>query len=107
MAYTGNAYLWTAESLGTFNDVGGVYWIVQPPVSAGGAHRVIYVGRTDSFKRRLPEHFNDRSDCIWKYGPSHVYAEVIATDAARIAREKAEIIAYQRISQAPCNEKVG
>lgn len=105
MAYTGKAYTWNAATLNTFNEVGGVYWVAQLPKTPGGDYPVIYVGRTDNFKRRLAEHYNDKTHCLWGYAPSHVFAEVISTEVGRIARETAEIRAYKAARQAPCNEQ--
>ena len=79
---------------GTWNDVPGVYGIMN------AQKQMIYIGETDSFKRRMKEHQDDSGHCMHPYGPELVWAEVIrGGEPARVARETALISEYGP----PCN----
>ena len=79
---------------GVWNDVPGVYGIMN------SEKQMIYIGETDSFKRRMAEHLADKTHCMHQYGPWLVWAEVISTgQAARKKREQQLIAEYAP----PCN----
>lgn len=72
----------------------GVYGILN------AKKQIIYVGETDSFKRRLQEHQNDTAHCMHQYAPHFVWAEVIRVgEPSRRQREGQLIAEYAP----PCN----
>ena len=53
---------------------------------------MIYVGQTDSVKRRIPEHLGDSTHLMYRYGPVSVVGEIWWSESLRRSRE-AELIA--------------
>ncbi len=80
-----------------WNEVGGVYGITN------ANDQMIYIGSTDSFKRRMNEHQNDRYHLMHRYSPLYAYAELIPDERLRLRREQELISEYGP----PCNRKVG
>ena len=79
---------------GSWNDVGGVYGIMND------SQQMIYIGETDSFKRRMSEHQADTGHCMHKYSPRYVYADIVqGGEAARRQQETQLIQEYHP----PCN----
>ena len=71
-------------------DIGGVYGITDVD------KKMIYIGETNDFRRRLPEHRSDTSHKMHQYHPSHVLLEVMPDDElARVLREKELIAEYE------------
>lgn len=75
-------YSFTAKGIAEMKADGGIYLIVN----AKG--QPIYAGQTKDLRRRLGEHYTDRKHCMWKYGPTNMYAEAVATEAQRLRREQ-------------------
>lgn len=78
-------YSFTATN---WNEVPGVYGIMN------SQQQMIYIGKTDNFKRRIAEHQADTSHDMHRYGPALVWAEVINVESVRSARERALILEY-------------
>ena len=76
-----------------WNEVPGVYGIMN------AQRQMIYIGKTDNFKRRMAEHQADSAHLMHRYGPAWVWAEVIQSEAVRSARERELILEYDP----PCN----
>ncbi len=77
-----------------------------PPTAPGvygisGTVQMIYVGQSEDIQGRLLQHFNDKSHCIWEYGPYAFHFEkVLGGEDARRKREDELIAEYDP----PCNE---
>jgi predicted GIY-YIG superfamily endonuclease len=71
-----------------WNEVAGVYGIMN------SQRQMIYVGQTDSFKRRMAEHQADKTHLMHQYAPALVVAEVIANPQVRSARERVLIVEF-------------
>ena len=70
-------------------DIGGVYGITDVD------KKMIYIGETENFRRRLPEHRSDTSHKMHQYHPHYVLLEAMADDElARLFREKELIAEY-------------
>lgn len=78
----------TYQFNGQWNAVPGVYGIMN------AKKQVIYIGETDSFKRRMAEHQADKTHKMHRYGPALVWAEVISAAAPRKTREQQLIAEY-------------
>lgn len=72
----------------TWNEVAGVYGIMN------AQKQMIYIGETDSFKRRMAEHQADTTHKMHSYDPALVWAEVINDATPRKARELLLIAEY-------------
>lgn len=79
---------------GAFETFGAVYGVLDVKGT------VLYVGRTDSLKRRIDEHLADRGHCMHRHGAAFVVQEWIATESARQQRERELYDEYQP----PCND---
>ena len=80
-----NTYVFTGTS---WNEVGGVYGIMN------AQKQMIYIGQTDSFKRRMAEHQADTGHKMHRYGPALVWAETISDEKTRTARETQLVAEY-------------
>lgn len=100
MAREGNPVPFTVDGVNRYNSVAGVYWICQGP-NAKGQYPVIYTGQAADVNNRIGQHFNDKTDCVWGYSPTTVFAIRIDKKADRDAREQAEIDLYKT----PCNKQ--
>ncbi len=76
----------------TWNDVPGVY-IFAGLDSTRGWWQAKYIGRTNSFKDRIPNH--ERWDEAQQMGATHVHARVVQGAAQQIDLEDALIRAYR------------
>jgi hypothetical protein len=85
MPFSGQAYRFDDATLGTVNEVGGVYGLFQQ--TAPNYFVARYVGMGENLRRRLREHFNNPPIS----GITHFFAEVHLTAAARATREFALI----------------
>jgi excinuclease UvrABC nuclease subunit len=90
--YNGTVYLFNRVTVGTLNEVGGIY-ILAKPSSQRGLYDALYVGRTDNLRRRLGEHLNDPPVA----GATHFFAELCNTELQRIIREAELIREFQPI----------
>ena len=61
---------------------GGIYLIVN------AKQQPIYAGQTNNLRRRLGEHHDDRRHCMWRYAPTYMFAEAVASEQARLRRER-------------------
>ena len=75
----------------TWNDVGGIY--IFSGQGQDGLWRPLYIGQTNSFKTRLPNH--DRWAEAQRLGATHVHARKEEQEATRLAREAELIQAFQ------------
>ena len=75
----------------SWNDVPGVY-IFAGLDSTGGWWQAKYIGRTNSFKDRIPNH--ERWEEARQTGATHVHARVVQGAAQQIEMEDALIRAY-------------
>ena len=95
---SGTKYQYTVYPTNTdWNDVGGNY-IFAYQLSTGN-WRAVYVGQTNSFKNRIPNH--PEWPCAARNGATHVLAHVNGTERARLV-EEADLIAAL---QPPCNQQ--
>jgi hypothetical protein len=65
-----------------------------------GAWRAVYIGQTNSFKNRLPNH--NELPCINRNGATHVHAHVNMGGEAVRKAEEADLIAGHK---PPCNDQ--
>ena len=71
-----------------------------PPKAPGvygisGTVKMIYVGQSEDIQDRLLQHFNDKSHCIWEFGPYVFHFEkVLGGEDARRKREDELIAEY-------------
>ena len=80
---------------GEWNDSAGVYGIMN------SSREMIYIGETDSFKRRMSEHQADVGHCMHRYGPQLVFADIVQSgEAARKQLESLLIQEYRPL----CNQ---
>jgi hypothetical protein len=75
----------------TWNDVGGVYVFAGP--TSGNVWKAYYIGITESFQNRHPNH--ERWEEAKRLGATHVHARAEAQAASREAIEKALIGTFQ------------
>jgi hypothetical protein len=99
-------YIWTGASgkkyeyeiypIGTnWNDVPGNYIFARE--STTNRWQAIYIGETESFKDRLPNH--NELPCIRRNGGTHIHAHVNRDSRARLD-EEADLLANNKT---PCN----
>ena len=78
-----------------WNDVAGNYIFAKQ--SSPGRWESIYIGETESFKDRLPNH--NELPCIRRNGGTHIHAHVNSNSRARLD-EEADLLAS---GKTPCN----
>ena len=88
MPFSSQAYLFNDATLNTVNELAGVYGLLQQ--TSPGQYRVLYVGLSDNFRRRLREHYNNPPI----RGATHFAAEIIPGAFQRAARERALIAEF-------------
>ena len=94
---SGEGYRYDIYWIGTeWNDVAGNYIYAGKPSSDWVA---AYIGQTNSFKNRLPNH--EEEACAKRNGATHIHARTNSSEAARLA-EEADLI---RKHQPPCNQQ--
>jgi excinuclease UvrABC nuclease subunit len=81
MPFQSQAYRFDNATLNTVNELAGVYGLLQ---QTAYGHRVLYVGLTDNFRRRLREHFNNPPIT----GATHFAAEILPYAFQRTVREQ-------------------
>ncbi len=77
-----------------WNEVAGVYGIMN------ARKQMIYIGQTDSLRRRMAEHQADTTHCLHRYGPAIVWVELVASEIRRRSRESVLIAEYRPV----CNQ---
>jgi hypothetical protein len=93
---SGKKYEYTIYSMDTtWNDVAGNYIFARE--ASPGKWSAIYIGETESFKDRLPNH--EQLPCIRRNGGTHVHAHVNADTKTRLAEESDLLGNYTT----PCN----
>lgn len=93
---SGKKYEYGIYSMDTnWNDVAGNYIFAYE--SSPAKWTAVYIGETESFKDRLPNH-NELS-CIKRNGGTHIHAHVNANSEARL-NEEADLLANNKT---PCN----
>ncbi len=93
---SGKEYLYNIYTMDTdWNDVAGNYIFAKET----SPHKwdAVYIGETESFKDRLPNH--NELPCVKRNGGTHIHAHTNQDSQARLA-EEADIIATGR---PPCN----
>jgi excinuclease UvrABC nuclease subunit len=93
MPFSYGPYPFTTASIGTANEVGGVYGLATPSLVNQGRYTILYVGMTGNLRKRLQEHYNNPPVS----GITHFFAEVHGTEAARTQREIALIQEFKPI----------
>lgn len=80
-----------------WNEVAGCYAfaIQRGTILTGINTSLFYIGQTDSFKRRMNEHQDDKWTKAAQQGANIILACVVTNEAARLAMEKDLIQAYQ------------
>jgi hypothetical protein len=90
-------YEFTIYSMDTdWNDVPGNY-IYAKRSTEPSVWLAVYIGQTESFKERLPNH--NELPCIKRNGGTHVHAHINRDEKARLAEEK-DLLANHTT---PCN----
>jgi hypothetical protein len=82
---SGTKYEYTIYAIDTtWNDVAGNYIFAKQLPS--GLWEALYIGQTDSFANRLPNH--EALPCVRRNGGTHVHAHTNTNKEARLAEEK-------------------
>ena len=95
---SGQAHRFTCHAPQTeWNAVGGCYAFAAHNSGGIGASvtRILYIGQTDSFQRRMREHRDDQWAAAGRIGGNMILALVALSEAARLAIEQDLIRAYQ------------
>jgi hypothetical protein len=94
---SGAVYSYTIYPMDTqWNDVAGNYIFCKE--TSPSTWSAIYVGQTDSFKNRLPNH--EKLPAAKRLGATHIHAHVNTDEKARLKEEQDLIAACKP----PCNE---
>ena len=82
---SGTKYNYTIYQIGgDWNDVGGNYIFAYE--SSPHTWTAVYIGETESFKDRLPNH--NELPCIKRNGGTHIHAHTNENSEARLAEER-------------------
>ena len=93
---SGKTYTYTVYGIGgSWNDVAGNYIYAH---RSGSSWKASYIGQTQSFKDRLPNH--NEEECATRNGATHIHAR---TNTASEAVRKAEEADLIKKHQPPCN----
>ncbi|MFY9227526.1 MAG: hypothetical protein WAQ98_32945 [Blastocatellia bacterium] len=85
----------------SFNDVGAVYIFTKRKVSSDkkATHTLLYIGQTDSLKKRIPNH--EKWPCVEENGVNCICVHRDDNEKSRLNKET-----DLRVSnQTPCNEQ--
>lgn len=93
-SYAFDIYLIETE----WNDVPGNYIFTQ---STNQGWKACYIGETDSFKNRLPNH--EQKPCAARNGATHVHAHTNHSGVTARKAEEADLIARWK---PPCNDQL-
>ena len=95
---SGKLYSYTIYSLNTqWNDVPGNYIFAK---QVPGGWQPLYIGETQSFKTRIPNH--EKWPCVRRYGVTHIHAH--RNDGGTAARKAEETDLLARFDP-PCNKE--
>lgn len=80
-----------------WHDLAGCYAFAAHVVGGNGksSTRILYIGQTDSFQRRMREHQEDQWTAAARIGANLVLAVTVPNEAVRLAMEQDLIRAYQ------------
>jgi len=94
---SGKSYQYTVHALETnWNDVPGNYIFAKLD---GNRWTAIYIGETESFAKRLPNH--EKWPCVRRYGATAIHAHVNNSGTQGRRNEEQDLIA---LHDPPCNE---
>jgi hypothetical protein len=94
---SGTVYNYTIYEIGgDWNDVSGNYIFAKEPSPHNW--EAVYIGETESFKDRLPNH--EKLPCIKRNGGTHVHAHTNENEKARLA-EESDLLSNHTT---PCND---
>ncbi len=92
---SGTKYEYEIYAIGTdWDDVPGNYIFAKETEPTSWT--ALYIGETESFKDRLPNH--EKLPCINRYGGTHIHAHINRNSDARL-KEEADLVANHKI---PC-----
>ena len=99
---SGTGYTYNVYGLGPgWNDVPGNYIFAKTISTKDGRKwTAIYIGETESFKKRLGGH-HEKWERALRYGMTHVHAHTGSTSKDVRMREEADLLA---IRNPPCND---
>lgn len=93
---SGKEYMYNVYSIDTtWNDVAGNYIFAKKANS--NTWSAVYIGETESFKDRLPNH--NELPCIRRNGGTHIHVHVNQDSQARLTEEQDLLSNYTT----PCN----
>lgn len=95
---SGRTYLFTCYSPQTnWNTVAGCYAFAARTSNPSGVSvtRILYIGQTESFQRRMAEHQDDKWAAVARHGANLVLAASVPNEDARLAMEQDLIRHYQ------------
>ena len=93
---SGKEFIFTIYEIGTYwNDVPGNYIFTKE--TSPHTWEAIYIGETESFKDRLPNH--NELPCVHRNGGTHIHAHINRDSRARL-EEEADLLAN---NSTPCN----
>ncbi len=93
---SGKEYLYTIYQMNTsWNDVPGNYIFAKETTPHNW--EAVYIGETESFKDRLPNH--EALPCVRSNGGTHIHARTNSNSQARLAEEKDLLDSHKT----PCN----
>ena len=93
---SGKVYQYEVYGLDTdWNDVPGNYIFVK--LNSANRWAPLYIGETDSFKTRLPNH--EKWPCVRQHGVTHIHAHKNSAETAR----KSEETDLRNAWPTPCN----
>ncbi|MBE9512503.1 MAG: hypothetical protein IMY77_00345 [Chloroflexi bacterium] len=94
---SGKKYKYTIYAMDTdWNDVAGNYIFAKETSPHNWV--AVYIGETESFKERLPNH--NELPCVHRNGGTHIHAHTNSDSSARL-EEEADLLADQGT---PCNQ---
>jgi len=93
---SGKEYIYNIYSIDTtWNDLAGNYIFAKK--TNPNTWEPVYIGETESFKNRLPNH--NELPCIRRNGGTHIHAHVNQDSQARLTEEQDLLVKYAT----PCN----
>lgn len=101
---SGNRYTFQLDAIGSISyfDVSGVYIFSRD--LGGGSHAAIYVGETDSFKRRIGDELwaHHALNAIRSHGATHINTLSVAGDRANRLYVETDL---RNALKPPCNKQ--
>ncbi len=74
----------------------GVYGITNASLE------MLYIGQTDTLRRRLGEHYKDNKLLLWQYAPKKFYYQIV--EGSETVRRKHEAKLLEEYGAPPCNK---